>query len=134
MEPGKGGDWGGDPACCSFVLRPPASHIEPIGRSNSTVPKTRILYRPLLVAKVRIDQPIALGITLRPLEVVEKGPGMKGANPSSIGDRARQFREHFAVPLDATAVGNAAVFFLIGSIEIPAAALRDFDDRVVILR
>jgi hypothetical protein len=56
---------------------------------------------------------------------------MKGTNPSSIGDRASQFREHFAVPLDATTVGYAAVF--IGSIEIPAAAFGDFDDRVVVL-
>src|ERR1700722_10601165 len=110
-----------------------ASHIKPIGGCNSSVPQARILYRALLVAKVRIDQPIALGITLRPLEVVEKGPGMKGTNPSSIGDRASQFGEHFAVPLDATAVGYAAVFFCIGSIEIPAAALGNFDDRVVVL-
>ena len=44
---------------------------------------------------------------------------MKGTNPSTIGDRASQFREHFAVPLDATAVGYAAVFFFIGSIERP---------------
>ena len=58
---------------------------------------------------------------------------MEGANPSSIGDRARQFREHFAVPLNATAIGYAAVFFFIGSIEIPAAALGNFDDRVVVL-
>ena len=28
---------------------------------------------------------------LRPLEVVEKGPGMKGANSSSIGDRGKRF-------------------------------------------
>ena len=34
-----------------------------------------------------------------PLEVVEKGPGMKGTNPTCIGDRASQFREHFAVLL-----------------------------------
>src|ERR1700730_3323323 len=125
--------FGGTNPSCSLVLRSPASHIEPIGGSNSTVPQARILYRALLVAKVRIDQPIALGITLRPLEVVEKGPGMKGTHPSSIGDRASQFREHFAVPLDATAVGYAAVFFFIGSIEIPAAALGNFDDRVVVL-
>jgi hypothetical protein len=111
----------------------PASHIEPIGGSNSTVPQARILYCALLVAKVRIDQPIPLGIALRPLEVVEKGPGMKGTNPSSVGDRASQFREHLAIPLDATAVGYAAVFFFIGSIEIPAAALGNFDDRVVVL-
>ena len=38
---------------------------------------------------------------------------MKGTNPSSIGNRASQFREHFAVPLDATAGGYAAVFFLL---------------------
>jgi hypothetical protein len=44
---------------------------------------------------------------------------MKGTNPSTIGDRASQFREHFAVPLGATAVGYAAVFFFIGSIERP---------------
>jgi len=77
MQPGKE---------YSLVLRSPASHIEPIGGSDSTVPQARILYRALLVAKIRIDQPIALGITLRPLEVVEKCPGMEGANPSSIGD------------------------------------------------
>ena len=40
---------------CSLVLRSPASYIEPIGGSNSTVPQPRILYRALLVAKVRID-------------------------------------------------------------------------------
>jgi hypothetical protein len=78
--------FGGTNPSCSLVLRPPASHIEPIGGSNSTVPEARILYRALLVAKIRIDQPIALGITLRPLEVVEKFPGMEGANPNSIGD------------------------------------------------
>ena len=38
---------------------------------------------------------------------------MKGTNPSSIGDRASQFREHSAVPLDATAIGYASVFFLL---------------------
>src|SRR5258707_13708779 len=104
-------------------------HIEPIGGSNSIVPQARILYRTLLVAKVRIDQPIALGITLRPLEVVEKGPGMKGTNPSSIGDRASQFREHFAVPLDSAPIGYATMFFFIGSIKITASALGDFNDR-----
>src|SRR6266576_4890326 len=85
-------------------FRPRASHIEPIGGSNSTVPDARILYRALLVAKIRIDQPIALGITLCPLEVVEKCPGMEGANPGSIGDRASQFSEHFAVPLDSAPI------------------------------
>ncbi len=79
---------------CSLVLRPPTSHVEPIRGSNSTVPESRILYRPLLVAKIRIDQSIALGITLRPLEVVDKCPCMEGANLSSIGDRASQLR-HF---------------------------------------
>ena len=82
----KGERFGGTNPSGSLVLRSPASHIEPIGGSNSTVPQARILYRALLVAKVRIDQPIALGITLRPLEVVEKCPGMEGANPNSIGD------------------------------------------------
>src|SRR5208283_3885228 len=106
--------------------------IQPIGGSNSTVPEARILYRALLVAKVRIDQPIALGITLRPLEVVEKCPGMKGANPSSIGDRASQFREHFAVPLDSPPIRYATKFFFIRGIEITGSALGDFDDRVVV--
>ena len=76
--------FGGTNPSWSLVLRSPASHIEPIGGSNSTVPQARILYRALLVAKVRIDQPIAFGITLRPLEVVEKGPG-RFSNESQIG-------------------------------------------------
>jgi hypothetical protein len=45
---------------------------------------------------------------------------MRGTNTSSIGDRASQFREHFAVPLDATAVGYAAVFFLIVILNVAA--------------
>ena len=107
--------------------------IQSIGGSNSTVPKARIFDSAFLVAKVRIDQPIALGVALRPLEVVEKGPGMKGANPSSIGDRAGQFSEHFAVPLDSAPIRYATMFFFVGSIEISASALGDFDDRVVVL-
>ena len=117
-----------------FVLRPPTSDIEPIGSSNSTVPKTRIFYGALLVAKVGIDQPVALGITLRPLEIVKKGPGMKGANSSSVGDRAGQLREHFAIPLDSAPIRYATMFFFIGGIEITASTLGDFDDRVVVLR
>src|SRR6266704_4278810 len=118
--------------CCWLTLRPSASHVQAIGGSNSTVPEARILYRALLVAKVRIDQPIALGITLRPLEVVEKCPGMKGANPSSIGDRASQFSEHFAVPLDSAPIWYATMFFFVGGIEVSASALGDIDDRVVV--
>src|SRR5438445_13692686 len=95
------------------VLRPAASHVESIGGSDSTVPEARILYRAFLVAKIRIDQPIALGIALRPLEVVEKGPGMKGAHPSSVCDRTSQFREHLAVPLDPSTVRYATAFFFI---------------------
>ena len=57
---------------------------------------------------------------------------MEGPNPRSIGDRARQFREHFAVPLDPAGVRDAAVLFLVGPIEITASALGDFDDRVVV--
>ena len=56
-------------------------HVEPIGSSNSTVPQARILYRALLVAKVRIDQPIALGITLRPLEVGRDAPHLHPRAP-----------------------------------------------------
>src|ERR1700721_2240931 len=107
--------------------------VEPIGASNSTVPEPRALYRAFLVAKARIDHPIALGIALGPLEVVEKGPSVKGANASSIGDPASQFRQHFAVPLDTTSVGYAAVLLFIGTIEIPAAAFSNFDDRVGVL-
>ena len=121
----------GDPSC-SVALRSPASRIEPIGGSNSTVPEARILYRALLVAKIRIDQSIALGITLRPLEVVEKCPGMEGANTSSIGDRSSEFREHFAVPLDSAHIGYATVFFFIWAIEITASALGNFNDRMVV--
>src|SRR5437667_11912999 len=94
---------------------------------------SRILDRAFLVAKVGIDQPISLGITLRPLEVVEKCPGMEGAHPGSIGDRARQFRERFAVPLDTTPIRYATILRFIGSIEITTSALGDFDDRVVVL-
>ena len=47
--------FGGTNPSSSLVLRSPASHIEPIGDSNSTVPQARIFYRALLVAKVRID-------------------------------------------------------------------------------
>jgi hypothetical protein len=108
------------------------SFTEPIGDGNPTVPKARILYRAFLVAKVRIDQPIALGIALRPLEVVEKGPGMKGANPGSIGDRASQFGEHFAVPLDSAPIRYATMFFFIGGTEITASTFGDFDNRVVV--
>jgi hypothetical protein len=68
-----------------------------------------------------------------PLEVVEKGPGMKGTNLTSIGDRASQFREHLPYYWGATPVGYVAAFFFIGSTEIPAAALGNFDDRVVVL-
>ena len=57
---------------------------------------------------------------------------MKGANPSSIGDRASQFREHFAVPLDSAHIWYATVFFFIRAIEITASALGDFNDRVVL--
>ncbi len=37
------------------------SAMQPIGGSNSTVPQARIFDGAFLVAKVRIDQPIALG-------------------------------------------------------------------------
>lgn len=62
------------------VLRPPASHIQSQQLERN---KARIFYRVLLIAKVRIDQAIALGVAFRPLEVVEKAPDMKSANPNS---------------------------------------------------
>ena len=67
------------------------------------------------------------------MEVVEERPGVEGANPGPVGDRAREFRKHFAIPLDAAEIGDAAVLFLIGTIQIAAAALGDFDDRAVIV-
>src|SRR6476469_5936256 len=105
--------------------------IEAIGGSHSAVPKSGIFYRALLVAKVGVDQSIALGETLCPLEIIHQGPGMEGADPRSIGDGAGQFGEHFAVPLNPAPVRYAAM--LIGSIEITAAALGDFDDGMVVL-
>ena len=43
-----------------------------------------------------------------PLEVVEKGPGMKGTNPTSIGDRASQSASTSPYYWGATPVGYAA--------------------------
>jgi len=52
-------------------------------------------------------------MTLRPSEVIEQCPGMKGANAGSIGDRASEFCEDFAVPLDSPPIGYATLLFFI---------------------
>ena len=58
---------------------------------------------------------------------------MIGANAGSVGDRASQFGEDFAVPLNSAGIGDAAVLFFIGAIEISAAALGVLGDRVVVI-
>jgi len=68
-----------------------------------------------------------------PLEVVEKGPGMKGTNPTSIGDRASQFREHFAVLLGCDARRVCGRFLLHWVHRDTRSRSRNFDDRVVVL-
>ncbi len=57
---------------------------------------------------------------------------MERANLGAVGNRARQFRQHFAEPLDATHIRYPAALLFIRSIEISASALGDFDDRVVV--
>ena len=58
---------------------------------------------------------------------------MVGADPGAVGDGARQFRKRLAVPLDAAPIGNAAVCLFIGTVEIAATALGDFNDGMVVL-
>src|ERR1700760_2491716 len=54
-------------------------------RQHSAVPIAGILDCAFLIAKVGVDQAVSFGVALCPLEVVEKCPGVGGANPSSIG-------------------------------------------------
>ena len=57
---------------------------------------------------------------------------MEGANPSSLHNRAGQFREYTAVPPDATDVGYAAALLFNWSNEINPAPLGDLYYRVVV--
>ena len=63
-------------------------HIESVRGRDSTVPIARILDGASLVAEVRVDQPISLGVALPPLKVIQQCPGMVGADSGSIGDSA----------------------------------------------
>jgi hypothetical protein len=48
-----------------------------IRRRHASVPQARILDRPLLIAVVHIDQPVALRMPIRPFEVVDQAPRME---------------------------------------------------------
>ena len=58
---------------------------------------------------------------------------MEGPNTRTLPDRAGQFREYLAIPLDSAVIGDAAISLFIGPDQIAASALCDFDDRVVVL-
>src|SRR5690348_7619062 len=58
---------------------------------------------------------------------------MIGADARSLRNGARQFSQRFAVPLNPAPIRNAPILFLIRTIEIPAAALRYLDRRMVVL-
>src|ERR1700728_2025813 len=48
-----------------------ASHIESIRGRDAAVPMSRVLNRAFLVAEICVDQSIALGEALGPLEIIE---------------------------------------------------------------
>jgi hypothetical protein len=50
---------------------------QPIRRRYLGIPKTGILYRPLLIAIVDVNQAIALRVSVRPFKVIDQAPGAK---------------------------------------------------------
>ena len=55
------------------------------------------------------------------------------ANPGAIRYRSGKFRQHLAIPMNASRVRYASVLLIVRRVEIAASALCYLDDRMVIL-
>ncbi len=112
------------------VLRPPASHIQSQQLDRNKGPN-------LLSRASDCESPYrsshSARCSLPPIGSCREGSRHEKREPELHSDRARQFREHGVVSLDAMAIGCAAAFSFIGPQEILATALGNFDDRVLVL-
>src|SRR5947207_11151830 len=57
---------------------------------------------------------------------------MERTHLRSIRNGARKFSQFLPEPLDSPCVRYSAIFFFVGSIKVAAAALRDFNRRMVV--
>src|SRR5580658_3191059 len=107
-------------------------HVQAVRASDTPVPQAGILYRALLVAEVHIGKTVTLAVAIGPLEVIEQAPRVVGAHVRSVRNGARQFRQMLPEELGAARVGDAAIFLLVGCVEITTAFLGDLDDGSVV--
>src|SRR5215469_13129927 len=107
------------------------SRFQAIRRRHFPVPITRILDRALLIAVIHVYQPVALRLSIGPLEVVHQAPRVERPHARPIRNRSRQFRKLLAEKFSSPRIRYASA--LIRPVEIPAATLRDLNNRVVVL-
>lgn len=74
---------------------------ETVRRLHASVLQTRVLRRPLLVAEIDPDKPVALAVPVDPFEVVHRDPDMRGAYAPAVGDGADELGQHGAEKSDA---------------------------------
>src|SRR5580658_2935604 len=102
-------------------------------RCNATIPVSRFLDGALLFAKVDIDKPEALAITLSPFVIVKQAPGMVTTDVGSILDRAGELRQMAAIELDTSRIGNLVGVAWQRSVGVSTTILGNLDDGVVVL-
>src|SRR5580700_7411963 len=92
-----------------------------------------VLHRALLIAEVYVGEAVSLAVSVCPLEVIQQTPRVERADIRAIRNRARQLGQLFTEERDTPRVGHSAIFIFVRRVEIAAAALRDLDDRAVVL-
>jgi len=117
--------------CDGFDEQPLKDLSEAAGGSEFGVPVAGVLDGALLRAKIHEGEAKALSVAFRPFEIVEQAPMMIGADVGAEEHGPAERVQIAAHELDAAVIGDATV--LIGSVEVRAAVLGNFEERAFVL-